>query len=438
MKCNKCGTPIISGENRCRFCGSTIVIKKPEVIKEPELIIDTPKKPEIIKEIPKAPEVKKEVIMDTPKKPEIIMEVPKKEVIMDVPKKPEIIMEVPKKEVIMDAPKKAEIIREPLKPEIIKEIPKVPEEKKEASKKAEVIMETPKVPEIIMNEPEKIEIIEEVKKDERKEIDVTDELEKTARLERIDLEEFTGKIDREEIKNIVIETNVEETLEPKKEIKQVVEKAFHEKANNFMTFSILICVLAASLTLNGYLYINRYKLATKEAKKISENTRTVYYDNYELNIPDNWNTKGIATNNNMLIFDDTNEWGATIEILKNSVFEHTEQYKDDINNSFMQKGYTFTSSYNKETEEMDFYIYKGKYNAYSVYLIVGKINDENAIVTDLKFKGEVNKEILDNVLDVVSNIDSNTLQDFYESDFDFNQVGNLVKEKIKIADGVVQ
>ena len=361
MKCNKCGTPIISGENRCRFCGSTIVIKKPEVIKEPELIIDTPKKSEIIKEIPKAPEVKKEVIMDAPKKPEIIM-----------------------------------------------------------------------------NEPEKIEIIEEVKKDERKEIDVTDELEKTARLERIDLEEFTGKIDREEIKNIVIETNVEETLEPKKEIKQVVEKAFHEKANNFMTFSILICVLAASLTLNGYLYINRYKLATKEAKKISENTRTVYYDNYELNIPDNWNTKGIATNNNMLIFDDTNEWGATIEILKNSVFEHTEQYKDDINNSFMQKGYTFTSSYNKETEEMDFYIYKGKYNAYSVYLIVGKINDENAIVTDLKFKGEVNKEILDNVLDVVSNIDSNTLQDFYESDFHFNQVGNLVKEKIKIADGVVQ
>ena len=413
MKCNKCGTPIISGENRCRFCGSTIVIKKPEVIKEPELIIDTPKKSEIIKEIPKAPEVKKEVIMDAPKKPEIIMDVPKKEVIMDVPKK-------------------AEIIREPLKPEIIKEIPKAPEVKKE------VIMETPKVPEIIMNEPEKIEIIEEVKKDERKEIDVTDELEKTARLERIDLEEFTGKIDREEIKNIVIETNVEETLEPKKEIKQVVEKAFHEKANNFMTFSILICVLAASLTLNGYLYINRYKLATKEAKKISENTRTVYYDNYELNIPDNWNTKGIATNNNMLIFDDTNEWGATIEILKNSVFEHTEQYKDDINNSFMQKGYTFTSSYNKETEEMDFYIYKGKYNAYSVYLIVGKINDENAVVTDLKFKGEVNKEILDNVLDVVSNIDSNTLQDFYESDFHFNQVGNLVKEKIKIADGVVQ
>ena len=66
MKCNKCGTPIISGENRCRFCGSTIVIKKPEVIKEPELIIDTPKKSEIIKEIPKAPEVKKEVIMEHP------------------------------------------------------------------------------------------------------------------------------------------------------------------------------------------------------------------------------------------------------------------------------------------------------------------------------------------------------------------------------------
>ena len=66
------------------------------------------------------------------------------------------------------------------------------------------------------------------------------------------------------------------------------------------------------------------------------------------------------------------------------------------------------------------------------------MNKRVIINTDLKFKGEVDKEILDNVLDVVSNIDSNTLQDLYESDFDFNQVGNLVKEKIKIAEGIVQ
>lgn len=416
MKCNKCGTPIISGENRCRFCGTTIAIK-PEVIKEPELIIDKKieKQPEVIMDIPKKEIIKPqtpEVIMEAPKKVEIIKEEP--EVIMDVPKKEIIKPQIP--EVIMEPPKKVEVIKEEL-------------EKVEIPEKVELIVE----------EPEKIEIIETVKKDEKKEIDVVDELEKTAKLERIDLEEFTGKIDRQELNNIVIETNKEEIKEePKKEIKQVVEKAFHEKANNYMTMGILVCVLAVSLTLNGFLYINRYKLSKNDGRKISENTKIVYYDNYELNIPENWNTKGIAANNHMLIFDETNEWGATIEVLKNAVFEQTEQYKDEINDSFMQKGYTFTSSYNKETDDMDFYIYKGKYNAYSVYLIVGKINDENAIVTDLKFKGEVDKDVLDNILDVVSNIDTNSLQDFYESDFEFNQVGNLVKEKIKIADGVVQ
>ena len=427
MKCNKCGTPIISGENRCRFCGTTLPIKKVDVIKEPELIIEKPKK---------------EIIMDIPKKVEIIKEEPKKEVILDnssseiidipnkvevikEPSKPEIINEIP--EIIKETPKKNMIVEKPKTPEVIKDVPKEPEVITENEK-----MEVVEIPEVIEN---KLDIIE---KEKTKEIDVADELEKTAKLERIDLEEFTGKIDREEIKNIVVEASAEKIEEPKKEIKQVVEKAFHEKANNFMTLGILVCVLAVSLTLNGYLYINRYKMSPKSSKNISTNTRTVYYDNYELNIPDNWKTKGIALNNNMLIFDDTNEWGATIEILKNSVFEQTEQHKDDINNSFMQKGYTFTSSYNKNTDEMDFYIYKGKYNSYSVYLIVGKINDENAIVTDLKFKGEVNKEILDNVLKVVGNIDSNTLQDFYESDFDFNQVGNLVKEKIKIAEDVVQ
>ena len=45
MKCNKCGTPIILGESRCRFCGS--VIEKKEEPKKVE-IIEEQKKPEII------------------------------------------------------------------------------------------------------------------------------------------------------------------------------------------------------------------------------------------------------------------------------------------------------------------------------------------------------------------------------------------------------
>ena len=87
---------------------------------------------------------------------------------------------------------------------------------------------------------------------------------------------------------------------------------------------------------------------------------------------------------------------------------------------------------------MDFYIYKGKYNSYTVYVLVGKINDENAIVTDLKFKGEVDKDILNNIINIVSNISSNDLNNLYENDFEFNRIGDSVKEIIKISEDVVQ
>ena len=36
MKCNKCGTPIIPGENNCRICGNKTDFS--ERVKEPEII----------------------------------------------------------------------------------------------------------------------------------------------------------------------------------------------------------------------------------------------------------------------------------------------------------------------------------------------------------------------------------------------------------------
>ena len=429
MKCNKCGTPIILGESRCRFCGS--VIEKKEEPKKVE-IIEEQKKPEII-EVP----IQKKEVIEIPKPKVEIIEAPVKKEIIEIPKPKEIIrteiIEIPKKkeEIIDILPKKEEMIKKPVqKMEII-------EEKIEKPKRIEIIEEKPKKEEII-------DIREEIKEEPKKEIDINEELEKTAKLERVNLEEFTGQITKSEIEEInnQIEVNeeIKEEIEEEKKnvVTQVVEKAFHDKANSFLLVGVLAVVLAISLTMNGFLYINRYSLEGKKSEEISEDTRTVYFDNYELNIPENWKTKGITANNNMLIFDNSNEWGATIEILKNSVFEQTEQYKDEINDSLSKKGYALTSSYNKETDDMDFYIYKGKYNSYSVYVLVGKINDENAIVTDLKFKGEVNKEILNNIIDIVSNINSNDLNSLYESDFEFKQIGDSVKENIKISEDVIQ
>ena len=110
MKCKKCSTPIIPGEKRCRFCGSTMIIEEENNNRQPEII---------------------DIIDDT------ILE-----------KQPEDVLVVSKKE--------------------------------------------------LKKEPEIIDIIDEPKKD----IDVTDELEKTTKLKKIDIEEFTGKISKDELNKI--------------------------------------------------------------------------------------------------------------------------------------------------------------------------------------------------------------------------------------------
>ena len=164
MKCKKCSTPIIPGEKRCRFCGSTMIIEEENKKREPEII---------------------DIIDDT------ILE-----------KQPEDVLVVSKKE--------------------------------------------------LKKEPEIIDIIDEPKKD----IDVTDELEKTTKLKKIDIEEFTGKISKEELNKIEEEKKKKEEKkkEEKKEIKKEEnkeneieeEKPFNEKMNSYIIFIVIFILLVIS------------------------------------------------------------------------------------------------------------------------------------------------------------------------------------------------
>ena len=104
--------------------------------------------------------------------------------------------------------------------------------------------------------PIKNEVIEI--KEVKPEIDINEELEKSTSLQRINLEEFTGQLSNIEFNEIQNNIEVEKKEEEKKNVvTTVVEKAFHEKANNFLLVGVLAVVLMLSVTLNGFLYINR-------------------------------------------------------------------------------------------------------------------------------------------------------------------------------------
>ena len=336
MKCKKCSTPIIPGEKRCRFCGSTMIIEEENKKREPEII---------------------DIIDDT------ILE-----------KQPEDVLVVSKKE--------------------------------------------------LKKEPEIIDIIDEPKKD----IDVTDELDKTTRLNKIDIEEFTGKISKDEL-NKIEEKKEEKKKEENNENEE--EKPFNEKMNSYIIFIVIFVLLVISLVFNLFLFLNRNVTKKVNDTSISDVKTLSFFNNYELSIPDNWYTKTELEKNLLVIFDSTNEWAASVQILNNVDYELANEKADEIQELYSKNRYVFTSNYNKKINDTEYFLYKGKYENYSVYLILQKYDDRTVILTDLKFKGEVRKDVLDTILESLANIKINNLNKLYENDFKFEPVGSIISDVAK-------
>ena len=336
MKCKKCSTPIIPGEKRCRFCGSTMIIEEENNNRQPEII---------------------DIIDDT------ILE-----------KQPEDVLVVSKKE--------------------------------------------------LKKEPEIIDIIDEPKKD----IDVTDELEKTTKLKKIDIEEFTGKISKDELNKIEEE---KEKKEENKENEIEEEKPFNEKMNSYIIFIVIFILLVISLVFNLFLFLNRNVTKKVNDTSISDVKTLSFFNNYELSIPDNWYTKTELEKNLLVIFDSTNEWAASVQILNNVDYKLANKKADEIQELYSKNRYVFTSNYNKKINETEYFLYKGKYENYSVYLILQKYDDKTVILTDLKFKGEIRKDVLDTILESLSNIKTNNLNKLYEDDFKFDPVGSIISDVAK-------
>lgn len=348
MKCKKCSTPIIPGEKRCRFCGSTMMIEDENNNRQPEII---------------------DIIDDT------ILE-----------KQPEDVLVVSKKE--------------------------------------------------LKKEPEIIDIIDEPKKD----IDVTDELEKTTKLKKIDIEEFTGKLSKEELNEIEEKKEKKEKKEEKKEEKKKEEKneneieeekPFNEKMNSYIIFIVIFVLLVISLVFNLFLFLNRNVTKKTNDTSISDVNTLSFFSNYELSIPDNWYTKTELEKNLLVIFDSTNEWAASVQILDNVDYKLANKKADEIQELYSKNRYVFTSNYNKKINDTEYFLYKGKYENYSVYLILQKYDDKTVILTDLKFKGEIRKDVLDTILESFANIKTNNLNKLYEDDFKFEPVGKIISDVAK-------
>lgn len=358
MNCNKCGTPIIPGENTCRFCGTSNNFSKRE------------EKHEIIGfddiDLFNNNDVKEAEIID--------FMIGEDDLSLNDEETPVMIDDL--------------IIDSPIKEKVQNEIPdeKVVEEK-------------------IVNS-----IIEEPP---------------TA---RIPVEDVVKNLDEEKEEEVIMEPTVNldatlslEKIDDKKPLKENKKTDKKNGGSNFLMV-ILLVLLIASLIINYFLFTGKDKMVEPKNTVNSENTTlsSLIYREYETKIPSNW-TINSSNSDYLLLLDETKQWEASLTLTNDLDYSKLSENTNRVTDALGLENYLFTSDYNKTTNNKEFYIFKGKYYEYAVYVIVTPIDDDTTVIVDLKFTGEVNEDVLNNLLDSLSDLKKTNLSPIKEN-FDFKNI----------------
>lgn len=379
MNCNKCGTPILPGENICRFCGAMDDFSKRMPVEPKPEIIDF----NIYDEV--------EVVDFMIGEDDVLINSEPKEETMDL----EEVMNFSFDDVSLTTDKVEE---EPIIPVV------------------NSVIEEPATARIPVEEVKEI-----LSHDNDNKEDIIDE----PAVELI----FDATLDKNEEQaeqeykpnDIVKEETVVNNENPKK-----------EKKNSKVGLIIVTMLLIVSLILNCFLLMGRATNPDISNNDVSEVSSTTVYNNYEIKLPNNWDVNN--TNDEfMLVYDGTEDWAASINFTKNSNFSLVKSKISELTDEFGNNKYLFTSDYTKTVNNKEFYVFKGKYYSYSVYIIINEVNDNTIAITDLKFVGEVEEDVLNGLLNSLTTVSVKDMSNFMKDNFEFNDnskiLNNIIKEE---------
>ena len=386
MKCNKCGTPIIPGENACRICGNTNFserVKEPEVIDFPDLDLED-KKEEKVNELPDLMDI---IDIDEPKETKVNT---KEEAISfdeNEQQMPELILD----EVVdFDMP---EVNVEPAYEEPVQPLLELVEEPKKEIAVQEIV-------EVKEEKPAKKEKVKKVELDE-------------------------PKSNKKKVLDKVNEKEEKVKKEPK-------EPKMKPKKNSSKTGKVLLAIiLLCSIGLNIFLFINDgNNTGSGEAPKNEGSYSKVSYNEHKITIPSTWITEN--KNNSLLIYDDKQNWSASLKLINDSSYEALTTNKEKLVETLGSLKYQFTSNYSKSVNEKEFYLFKGKYyEDYSVFVIVTELDENTLVAVDLKFKGEVDDILLNNILTSMTSVKENNTQELFKDNFEFVDIAEQIKSVSK-------
>lgn len=372
MKCNKCGTPIITGENTCRICGNQADFS--ERIKEPEIIDFLDEEENVTEAETALPDLYDLVDVDV-NQPNVDNNNEEGQQVIELVIEPEV------QEMIQE-----ETIEQPLDFEQTMSLDPT---------------ETELNPELVSESVVNLEAINEVAEEPKETVE-----------------------DNKRNKKKVLEKANEKEEKTKKAPKVKKEK----KSSNNLGVILLTIVLLCSLGLNAYLFIMDGNAKAGNGNEATEGKQAyskVSYSNYKITMPSTWVTEN--SNTSLLIYDDTQNWSASLQVIEDVDYNTFITNRENLVETLGNLKYQFTSNYSKEVGEKDFHLFKGKYYEYSVFVIVTELDDSSVLAVDLKFKGEVDDVLLNNILKSMAEVKENDTAGLFKDNFEFKDISNEIK-----------
>ncbi|MDD2435624.1 MAG: hypothetical protein PHO63_05170 [Bacilli bacterium] len=254
-------------------------------------------------------------------------------------------------------------------------------------------------------------------------------------MEEVELSKAEPVIDDDIVWGIDIEKDMEVDEILNSETKK---KTF--KLSKIMIFLVGL-ILTCSVGLNTYLFIsNSNDKAKKEDILLKKEpildeplNKEIVYNSYLLNLNSNWKYEIDDLNNLLFIYDKSEDWGLSIQIVEEVTYDLFVNHKQIFIDNMKGYDFHFTSSYDKVINGREMYLYKGKNGEYTTYLILTKISDLIIGINKLMFQAEVDDRILNSVLNMNSSINPQTLTSFKNSKFNFTDLsGPIIEENMKL------
>lgn len=391
MKCGKCGTPILPGENFCRICGTkyeaNAAVPEAETLETPIVkpVVETLEVP-IVKPVVETIETSiAEPIVET-------LVAPVAEPIMEPVMAPIV-------EPVMASPI-AEPVIENIESQVVASTTDV---------FSKVVEERP----IVTEAKEKLE-------DVTKSFELAKELDLSSKPEQTEEVKETVKEELKEEKKEKAKNEIRD--EDEKSIEEIIAKN-NRKPN--IAFIITLILLVISITLNVVLFVTRSG-SEPDPDVVNEQSKvkTIYYDNYSMNVDYNW----IYTEDDELVFNDkTENWGVSLKVVA-ADYAAFKANEDKFNDVLSKRTLDMSSKTQKVVNDKTLHVFGGKYNDYITDVVILDLGNDNVVKAQILYKAERDDVVLDKVLELMTSIKSYNTTLLNDTNFKFESLDEAILE----------